>query len=272
MGLVLGQLALEQPPGRVQVSRPHRLQSEDRARRGVHGGLGPRPGFHPDVLELQGLGQLLTGRPAQQELHHGERRQRIGSGRGPDVPVRVLDRTARVLCRRREIALVHVDPRDPLMDPASGARRRRAPRGALERAAPSRPARGSSSSWRTGGTGSRRAPGRETTSRSPLPTARSRASRTPASKWYSAASSRRCRIAATSSTGVRRTASSPNSAAASGAPRARAWRAAASSAWATSRSGFVIARARCRARSSGSVMSSARRAWSSLLACGVADE
>ena len=53
----------------------------------------------------------------EEELHHAERREGVGLGRGVDDPVRLIDRSSRVLRRRGKIALVDVDPREVQVDP-----------------------------------------------------------------------------------------------------------------------------------------------------------
>ena len=89
----------------------------------------------------------------------------------------------------------------------------------------------------------------------------------PANEQSSAAAMRRRMTSSTALAGVNATASSPSSAAAWAAPRTRAWIAAVSSAAAISSSGPVAAIARCRARSSESTSSAARRRWSRRLLC-----
>ena len=87
----------------------------------------------------------------------------------------------------------------------------------------------------------------------------------PASKIQNAASSCRRRAASSSAGGVSCAASSASSPATTGAPLARAERAASSNWSATAASGPSAARARWRARSSGPTASCARIAWASRL-------
>ena len=88
----------------------------------------------------------------------------------------------------------------------------------------------------------------------------------PASKWRSAASSRRCLRGLSSPDGVSSNACSTSLVAAVAAPRARAWRAASSRAAATSALGATAPRARWRARSSVSTARTASRPCSARLA------
>jgi hypothetical protein len=117
---VLGQLLVEHLACGIQLARPQQLEAVTGPGRGEDGRLASRTLPHRQVLQLHGLGHEALRRPAQQELDHGEGGQRIGPDCGIGDQPHQIHGGARVLRGEGEIATVDPHPGKVLMDGSPG--------------------------------------------------------------------------------------------------------------------------------------------------------